>query len=230
MTAPAERPPDPALAAQDPAELFDVVHADGAPTGRTKRRDEVHRDGDWHRSLHVWLVGVDPAGRAVLTFQRRGRLKDTSPLHLDATVGGHYRAGETLAETLRETEEEIGLVVAERDLLFAGVRQAASERDGTLDREVQDVYLLRDDRPLTALRPNPAELDALVRVTVADLIALYAPGGPDAVDGENLDAKTGTVSTCAVRLPDLLPSVDRYPLKVALAARALLRGDEQIAV
>src|SRR5688572_13467258 len=35
--------------AQDPNEPFDVIHADGTPTGRVKTRAEIHRDGDWHR-------------------------------------------------------------------------------------------------------------------------------------------------------------------------------------
>ena len=96
------------LAAQDPGELFDVVTADGQPTGRVKTRAEVHRDGDWHRAVHVWVTGIDEHGPFLL-FQRRSLLKDTQPGKLDATVGGHYRAGETLAETLREVEEEIGI-------------------------------------------------------------------------------------------------------------------------
>ena len=49
--------------AQDPDEPFDVITADGKPTGRVKSRAEVHRDGDWHRAIHVWLAGVE-IGRA----------------------------------------------------------------------------------------------------------------------------------------------------------------------
>ena len=45
--------------AQDPAELFDVVRADGTPTGEVKPRAAVHRDGDWHRAVHVWVAGID---------------------------------------------------------------------------------------------------------------------------------------------------------------------------
>src|SRR5690242_15381466 len=95
--------------AQDPAELFDVVRYDGTPTGVVKPRAAVHRDGDWHRAVHVWVTGLGPAGEPFLLAQRRSTAKDTWPGRLDATVGGHYRAGEGLAEALRETEEEIGV-------------------------------------------------------------------------------------------------------------------------
>ena len=48
--------------AQDPGELFDVVRGDGAPTGRIKPRAAVHRDGDWHRAVHVWVTGIEDSG------------------------------------------------------------------------------------------------------------------------------------------------------------------------
>lgn len=220
---------DPYLAAQDPGELFDVVLADGTPTGRIKWRDAVHRDGDWHRSIHIWIFGLDAVGREVLTFQRRGRHKDTHPLKLDATVGGHYRAGERLSQTLRETQEEIGRVVDQRELISGGIRQGAHEDDLVRDREIQDVFLVRDDRPLSVLRPNPDELDALVRLETEHVIALYGQG-TTVIEGRALDAATLTTSNSQVRLTDFVPTIDRYFLKVALAARAHLRGEPVIAV
>ena len=42
----------------NPDELFDVLDAAGRPTGRAKRRADVHRDGDWHRALHCWVLDV----------------------------------------------------------------------------------------------------------------------------------------------------------------------------
>ena len=71
-------------------EYFDLYDADGRPLGRAKARDDVHRDGDWHRSSHVWIFTSD--GR--LLFQRRAPDKDTWPGRLDASIGGHYRSGE----------------------------------------------------------------------------------------------------------------------------------------
>src|SRR5919204_6713689 len=85
-------------------ELFDVYDGAGRPTGRVKRRGDVHRDGDWHRSFHCWVLCESEANPALL-LQRRGPHKDTWPNRLDSSVGGHFRAGETLDEVLREVEE-----------------------------------------------------------------------------------------------------------------------------
>src|SRR5919112_4139602 len=172
--------------AQDPGEPFDVITADGKPTGRVKSRAEVHRDGDWHRAIHVWVAGMDDQAEPFLTFQRRSPHKDTWPARLDATVGGHYRAGETLAETVREVEEEIGIFPDLRTLRPLGVRVCANEaQPGIVDREIQDVFLLRDDRPLEAFRPNPAELAALVRFPLETLVSLLA-GDSSVIGGESL--------------------------------------------
>lgn len=37
-------------------EFFDILDEDGNKTGRTKLRNEVHRDGDWHKAFHIWIL------------------------------------------------------------------------------------------------------------------------------------------------------------------------------
>lgn len=161
--------------AQNPDELFDVVTANGQPTGITKRRADVHRDGDWHRAIHVWVYGVDGSGPYILMNQR-GRHKDTWPLALDATVGGHLGAGETVEDAYREVEEEIGITVNRQDLQYVWTRARESHGalPGIIDREIQEIFLYRDDRPLADYNPNPAELEGLVKLLLQDAIELFA--------------------------------------------------------
>jgi isopentenyldiphosphate isomerase len=216
--------------AQDPGEPFDVITADGRLTGRVKTRAEIHRDGDWHRAIHVWVAGVDDRGAPFLTFQRRSPHKDTWPARYDATVGGHYRAGETLAETLREVEEEIGIIPDPRELRSLGVRVCANEaQPGIVDREIQDVLLLRDDRPLETFRPNPAELAALVRFPLQTLLPFLA-GESEEIDGASLAPQATQAEPTTARGDDFIPTVDRYFLRIAIAAQQSLRGERYVAV
>ncbi|HEY8448714.1 MAG TPA: NUDIX domain-containing protein [Thermomicrobiales bacterium] len=216
--------------AQDPEELFEVVTTAGAPTGHYKARYAVHRDGDWHRAVHVWIAGKEADGSPYLIFQRRGLRKDTWPGRLDATVGGHVRAGETIEETLRETDEEIGISVKPERLRWLGTRLSANEAEsGTRDREVQEVFLLVDDRPLTDYRPNPVELEGLVKLPVAAVLALYS-GEADAVEAEVLAAGSVTPRTETIQLTDFVPSVDRYPYRIAIAASLALQGERHVAI
>lgn len=216
--------------AQDPGEPFDVITADGQPSGRVKTRAEIHRDGDWHRAIHVWVTGVDDRGAPFLTFQRRSPDKDTWPARYDATVGGHYRAGETLVETLREVEEEIGITPDLSELRPLGVRVCANEgQPGIIDREIQDVFLLRDDRPLASFRPNLAELAALVRFPLQTLVPFLA-GESNEIDGESFTPQATRAQPITARSDDFIPNVDRYFLRIAIAAQHALRGERYVSV
>ena len=218
--------------AQDPAELFDIVRFDGTPTGETKARADVHRDGDWHRAVHVWVAGIDTAAgsKPFLLMQRRGLAKDTWPGRFDATVGGHLRAGEEIAEALRESEEEIGIAVELGDLRFLGNRLAVNESaPGLRDREIQSVYLLRDERPLTAYRPSPYELAALVKLPLLPLLAFLAGEIAD-LPAESIAPGSTEIAPITATPDDFIPNVDRYLYRVAIAISLALRGETHVAV
>jgi isopentenyldiphosphate isomerase len=218
--------------AQDPDELFDVVTADGAPTSITKRRADIHRDGDWHRAIHVWVYGVEDEGKTpFLLLNQRGKHKDTWPGVLDATVGGHLAAGETVEEAFREIEEEIGISADPARLRFVGTRPRSSESmPGIIDREIQEVFLYRDDRPLTGYRPNPTELEGLVQIDLAAALRLFAEE-TDRIAGMLLSTHDHAVTPLTVTREMLLPvRVDRYFLRVAVAIDQLLRGEKYVLV
>src|SRR5688500_3995029 len=124
--------------AQDPAAPFDVITADGTPTGRVKPRADGHRGGHGHRAVHVWGPGMAARGAPGRTVQRPWPGTATWPTRFGATGGGHSRAGGTLAETLRGVEEEIGIAPDPRALRPLGVRVCANEaQPGIVDREIQ---------------------------------------------------------------------------------------------
>ena len=213
----------------DPDELFDVLDAAGQATGRAKRRADVHRDGDWHRALHCWVLDVCDPARPCLLYQRRGAHKDTWPSRLDVTVGGHYASGETLVDVLREAEEEIGQVVTLDKLIRLGMRQVVSDggqgrqgRGGVKDYEIQDIFLWRSALPLEAYRPQPVEVSALERVAVVDALALLS-GQIGRVASRRL-LPSGEQSDGWVTEDELIPSLDRYFYRVAVAADLATRG------
>ena len=213
-------------AAQDPNELFDVVTEDGVPTGEVKARAAVHRDGDWHRAVHIWFYGVDAHG-GYLLMNQRGRFKDTWPLALDATVGGHLGAGESVEDAFREVHEEIGVHIDPARFVHLFRRKRSSDNliPGVLDRELQEVYLVRDDRPLTAYAPNPAELEGLVNVPVAEAARLFR-GEISQATGTVLRAADGNVEPHTLTSDQLLVrGVDTYFIDVISAIEANLAAE-----
>ncbi|WP_437281685.1 NUDIX domain-containing protein [Sorangium sp. So ce375] len=180
------------MAAQDGEELFDILDRSGRPLGVRKARRLVHRDGDWHRSVHVWVIlerepeGLDRGGRQRaaepwVLFQQRSPDKDTWPGALEVAVSGHYRAGEDLAGALREAEEEIGLPLSPRDVVRLGARLSLDDHaPGILDREVQDVLLATTRRAIEALRPDPQEVTALLALPLDAALRLVRGEVPHA--------------------------------------------------
>jgi isopentenyldiphosphate isomerase len=163
----------------DPDELFDVLDETGNPTGEQKARALVHRDGDWHRSFHLWII---KDGQYVL-FQRRSKEKDLEPNKIDVTVGGHFTAGETLADVVREVQEEIGLKVRSEELYFLETRKGERQYEHAIDREFVEVYVLRCDQPLHNYHMICSEVTTLYEVPIDRALELYRTGQFVAVYG-----------------------------------------------
>ncbi len=215
--------------AQDPDELFDVIDTRGRPTGVVKRRAEVHRDGDWHRAIHVWIYGRDDDGPFLL-LQRRGLDKDTFPGMLDATAAGHLAAGETPEDAFREIEEELGVSVDLAALRHVGTRVIAGEAPPAYrDREHEEVYLLRDDRPLAAYLPDPVEVDGVARVGLPAWVA-FLFGETASVPGQAMLASKRVIEPIDVTPDQLIDLPDRYYERVAVACQRALAGERYIVV
>lgn len=154
-------------------ELLDVFDERGWHAG-IKRRDDVHRDGDWHLAFHLWVVRADG-----VLLQRRATTKASWPGRLDATAAGHLLAGEAVRDGLREAEEELGVAYAFEDLTPFGVHRV----DEQVNRELQHVFGVRDERPLEAWTDfDRGEVDGLVLVGHDGFATLTGARG--AVDGD----------------------------------------------
>ena len=153
-------------------ELLDVLNEQGERTGETKTRASIHQDGNWHRSFHLWVVNADN----YVLLQRRSKKKDLEGGKIDVTVGGHYRAGETLEEVVREAEEEVGLFVRPDRLSHLLTQKAVRHYENATDREFQEIYVLEQDQPLELYYLNCEEVDTLYEIPLDRAIALYQDG------------------------------------------------------
>ncbi len=153
------------------AERFDIYTRDGVHRG-VKDRADVHRDGDWHRSVHIWIVRQSE--RALL-IQQRAPGKDTWPGYWDASVGGHLSAGERYEDAYREIEEELGVTIDPQTFVPLGIiaiELTPPNEPQVTDRELCLVALARDDRPLDAYPFDRTELSAVASLPLTGLRAL----------------------------------------------------------
>ena len=109
-------------------EMFDILDENGNKTGKTKLRSEVHRDGDWHKAVHIWIIN----NNGDVLLQRRCATKDSNPNMLDISSAGHLSAGDdSLTGALRELKEELNLDINPEDLHFIKTLKRTSKYTAT---------------------------------------------------------------------------------------------------
>lgn len=159
--------------------LIDVLTESGTPAGLTKPKKEIHRDGDWHRASHIWIV--TPDDRVLL--QRRALIKESWPGLWDISVAGHVDAGESAVDAaIREAFEELGLRLEREELQHIGTLryQAVLNGGAYLENEFHEVYFVRRDIRLEALTLDPAEVAEVALVKPEELERYDMVVQPDA--------------------------------------------------
>jgi isopentenyldiphosphate isomerase len=206
--------------------MLDIYDPNGDWLG-VKSRDTVHRDGDWHRVFHCWIIYRAASGEDFIMMQKRGPDKPTYPNLLDVTAAGHYQAGETIADGVREIEEELGLLVDFSALVSLGRRVGTAAFDGIIDYEVADVFFLVADWPLSDYRPHPDEVAGLVRLNIAQALELVTEQR-DSITGDAVGLGTSQVT---VRRDELVPSrIDAYFYKILLLAKRCLNSESGLVI
>lgn len=135
-----------------------------------KSREEVHKEGLWHKTVHCWLYDLE----GNIYFQIR---KDTETFY--TTASGHVLKGETVKEAFkREIFEEIGIDVDSSDATLVNIttwKMDKLKKDGTIfkDRAKANVYIdLYEDEEYN-FNFDKSEVLGLVRVNVRDALQLF---------------------------------------------------------
>jgi isopentenyldiphosphate isomerase len=209
-------------------DLIDVFNDRYEPVG-TEDKKAVHAKGLWHRTFSA--LAVNPATqRVILPKKAPGRYTFDRPDYADITVGGHYAAGETISEGIREAREDLGLPIAYSDLHPIGLRQTAiTLAPDYIEREFQHWHLLPLDIGLEAIPLADAEVSGLVDVSIEDALAL-AEGSTHSIParyatrvGDGLEYAEATLSRA-----DLVPNylkLDQLYLRLFIAARRFCEGE-----
>lgn len=140
-------------------EYFDILDHFGNKTGAVKLRSQVHKDGDWHKAVHVWLVDKD----GKLLIQQRSASKDINPWRWTSSCAGHVDIGEASVETaIRETKEELGINVSKEQLEYIGtMKRYHSANNSFNDQEIIDLFLVVVDFETIPLKKQDEEVNKL---------------------------------------------------------------------
>lgn len=120
-------------------ELLDVLDENGNKTGEVKTKSEIYKNGDWHRSVHIWVINDNQE----LLVQKRNPFKKTFPNLWAISAAGHVIAGESSIESgLRELKEELDIDATEEELEYLFTVKRVQPHEKSYIRVFDDVYLL----------------------------------------------------------------------------------------
>lgn len=160
-------------------EYFDVLDENGNKTRETKLRSEVHKDGDWHRTVHIWVLNRQ--GEVLL--QRRCATKDSYPNMLDISCAGHLSAGDdSLTGAVREMKEELDVNVNPEELMYITTIKSCSNASATfIDNEFNDMYLWITDKSINDMKYQEEEISELLFVPYERFREMVKNKQPDLV-------------------------------------------------
>jgi len=147
-------------------EYLDLVDENNKPLGKNKLRKDVHRDGDWHRTAHVWVLNHNNE----ILCNLRSPEKDLFPSHWDMIFGGHIASGESIKATaLRELNEELNIEARPEDLKSLGVYKLEVRENHLINREFIYAFLLKIDIDIKKLNWQKEEISMLKFVSIEEL-------------------------------------------------------------
>ena len=160
-------------------ELIDVLDEQGKETGQKKDCSDIHRDGDWHKSFHLWIIKEN----SYVLLQRRSEYQELEPNKLAASFISHFFVGDTLLHMIDRIDKYLGLKLELKSLQYLDTYKTELTYPNATDREFQEVYVTFCDKPLNSYYLDYKEVFAFYEVPIDKAIEFYRKGVYTAVAG-----------------------------------------------
>jgi len=136
-------------------EFLDVYTKDGQKTGQIFLRSEVHKKGLWHKAVDVWIINDNKE----ILIQLRSKNKENSPNMWDISAAGHASSGDSdIVAAMRETKEELGLVLKEVDIEEIGTIHFSQKRENYINNEINKIYIVKTDKKISDMEIQEEEV------------------------------------------------------------------------
>lgn len=152
-------------------EFLNLIDEEGHFLPVSKPRTLIHRDGDLHPAVHVWIIKEKDMGVYVL-LQKRSAEKAVHPNCYDVSSAGHVPQGEEFRiSAIRETAEELGINLHEGKLEFLGMHKSCYNHGDIHDNEIRAIYLCRERIDAEKLILQASEVSEVAWTEVDELLA-----------------------------------------------------------
>ena len=159
-------------------ENIDVLDKYGNKTGIIKTKKEVYENGDYHRTVHIWIINNDKE----LLVQKRHPKKETFPNLWAISVAGHVKSGESSIDAVkRELKEEIGQKTDEENIEFLFTLRREQPYKNHLLHVIDDVYLVNLNIDVEKTKLQFSELTDIKYVYYEYLEQIFKNSDPEYV-------------------------------------------------
>lgn len=212
-------------------DVFDELYAPLDPAYASM--DEVHKKGLWHQTFACWVV--NPQKRSVL-LQLRGPRNRIDPESLDASASGHLSTGETPNDGFRELREELGISISDKDRAYLGNFRNIAVRGSYINREFCHVFLAKSTVSAHSLTLQNGEVSGVFEASIEAAIDLFS-GKAQSLEAAGLEwnglecvFSERDISISAMCNWKERCEISRYYLKVMLAAKGFLNGENVLVI
>lgn len=125
-------------------ELIDVLDENGNKTGEILTRKQIHKKGLCHKIVVISII--DEKGNILM--QQRSKNKSKNPGKWDVAAVGHVSSGQTSTEAaIRETLEEVGIKVKEKELKYIlTYKNKENVKEDYIDNQIYDCYIVKREK------------------------------------------------------------------------------------
>lgn len=194
-------------------------------SGVVKPRDEAWRNGDWIGTFNLWIIQTVP--EPAIVYQIRSAKSSWAPNKLDVSAGGHYHAGETINDGLREVKEELGRHYDKNELTYIGRKLHVSpDTKGNMRQNVVDISFIIDNSPLQTYTLEKNEVYAICVCPIEELLNVHENSETSFIaKGLNNNGQAVEVKVTKASFPY---NWDNYHYKIALLARRFIDGESNL--
>lgn len=160
-------------------EMIDVLDENGVKTGEIVTRNEVHKQGLWHRAIVVAIINE----KNEILIQQRSANKDKNANMWDISAAGHISSGQdSLMAATREINEEVsvnlGFNVEVKEFRFMySFKKSQVFSDDFIENQFYDFFVLRQNGlNKESLKYQESEVQNIDFVTISKLNELRKSG------------------------------------------------------
>lgn len=152
-------------------ELWDLYNERRKLTGRDHIRGEEVPHGYYHLVVHVWIRN----SKGEYLISQRSADRPACPLMWECVGGSVMKGEDSLTGALRETQEEVGLVLSPEHaaLVYSVVGRVVNEVKFS---DILDVWLLEYDGPVSLEQATTREVAQAAWMTKSQIRELFDTG------------------------------------------------------